>query len=499
MKRRSFLKAGAAAPLLARGAAAAASGRPHILLLMADQHRADCLGAYGNKEIFTPHMDSLARGGVLFQNAYSSTPSCTPARAALLTGLSPWSHGMLGYGQVAEKYPAELPQLLRDSGYYTAGIGKMHWTPQRARHGFHHVMVDESGREESADFRSDYRSWFWSEAPLDDPDSTGLDWNGYEAWPYKLPEHLHPTAWIGDTAVKFLQDYQKPQPFFLKVSFERPHSPYDPPARWMDHYEGSLPPAANGNWDGKYKPRSSNGRDIWHGDLGADAVRRARQGYYGSVSFVDEQIGRVLGVLKERGWLDNTLVMYLSDHGDMLGDHHMWRKAYPYESSARVPLIIHWPRGLGAETRGVKLQNPVEIRDVMPTFADAAGATVPGHVEGMSLLKLARNPNAEWRPWIDLEHDVTYSKDNHWNALTDGRSKYIFHAKNGEEQLFDLVHDRAEEKDLSKDPSHQDQLKFWRDRLMEHLSKRGAPWVVKGALGLRPDSILYSPNYPRRA
>jgi arylsulfatase A-like enzyme len=455
---------------------------------MADQHRADCLGVAGNKAIQTPHIDALAHNGVRFSNAYSSTPSCTPARAALLTGMSPWGHGMLGYGQVAEKYPVEMPQLLRDASYYTAGIGKMHWTPQRARHGFHQCILDESGREESPDFRSDYRSWFWSESPLADPGATGLDWNGYEARPFALAEHLHPTWWIGETAVKFLNDYQRPEPFFLKVSFERPHSPYDPPSRWFDRYSGTLPTAATGDWDQAYKPRSSNRRDIWHGDLGTAAVHRARQGYYGSVSFVDEQIGRITAALKQRGWLENTLIMYLSDHGDMLGDHHLWRKTYPYESSAKVPLIIHWPARFGPAILG----NPVEIRDVLPTFADAAQTPVPPQMEGASLLKLARNPNADWREWIDLEHDLTYSPENHWNALTDGNIKYIFNAFNGHEQLFDLTRDPAERTNLTNHPS----LKLWRERLVAHLSKRGAPWVVSGELGLRPESMLYGANYP---
>ncbi|MGA2195662.1 MAG: sulfatase-like hydrolase/transferase, partial [Bryobacteraceae bacterium] len=114
------------------GRAQTRGSRPNILLLMTDQHRADCIGAAGNNVIHTPNLNRLASGGVLFGHAYSSTPTCTPARAGLLTGQSPWSHGMLGYGRVAEHYPVEMPRLLRDAGYYTTGIGKMHWSPQRA-------------------------------------------------------------------------------------------------------------------------------------------------------------------------------------------------------------------------------------------------------------------------------------------------------------------------------------------------------------------------------
>jgi arylsulfatase len=186
--------------------------------------------------------------------------------------------------------------------------------------------------------------------------------------------------------------------------------------------------------------------------------------------------------------------MYLSDHGDMLGDHYMWRKAYPYESSARVPLIIHWP-GSPVEARGKTVSNPVEIRDVLPTFAEAANRTIPEQVEGASLLRLIRNSGGHWREWIDLEHDLTYGPENHWNALTDGRMKYIFNAFNGQEQLFDLTSDRAEARNLAD--ALPDDLKLWRGRLISHMSERGTSWVVDGRLGLRPQSILYSPHYPR--
>ncbi|HRT97473.1 MAG TPA: sulfatase-like hydrolase/transferase, partial [Planctomycetota bacterium] len=125
---------------------------PNILFLMTDQHRGDCIGADGNRVIRTPNLDRIAHEGVLFRCAYTSTPSCTPARAGLLTGLSPWHHGMLGYGAVADAYRNEKPKMLREAGYQTLGIGKMHWSPQRNLHGFHRTMLDESGRVESKDF-----------------------------------------------------------------------------------------------------------------------------------------------------------------------------------------------------------------------------------------------------------------------------------------------------------------------------------------------------------
>lgn len=464
MNRRRFLQFGgvmAGAPAILR--AGFEQDRPNILLIMADQHRGDCVGAAGNAAIHTPNLDRLAGGGALFRNAFSSTPTCTPARAALLTGRSPWNHGMLGYGTIAPRYSVEMPRLLHDTGYYTTGIGKMHWHPQRALHGFDRTILDESGRVESEDFRSDYLSWFVSESPDADPDATGIDWNGYEAKPYALPERLHPTSWIGETAVRFLRDYQRSQPFFLKISFERPHSPYDPPQRWWDAYDSPLPTSQAGAWAAKFKPRSSTRPDIWHGDLGEAVVQNARRGYYGSVSFVDEQIGRILETLDHRGWLRRTLVLYLSDHGDMLGDQYLWRKSYAYHGSAHIPMILHWPDGL--PTRGGFHNNPVEIRDVLPTLLDAAGVSRPNGLDGTSMLRLALNPDASWRSWIDLEHDVCYAPENHWNALCDGRTKYIFHAMSGEEQFFNLEVDPHELNDLAGEVARRSDLTVWRERL----------------------------------
>lgn len=484
----------------AEPAATGRSDRPNILFLMADQFRADCLGADGNPVIFTPNLDRLAAEGARFRCAYSSVPSCTPARATILTGLSPWHHGMLGYGRVATKYPRELPQMLHDAGYYTLGIGKMHYHPQRNAHGFDKTILDESGRVESPDFTSDYRQWFKSVAPDLNPDATGIGWNDHRAAPYALPERLHPTRWTGDEAVKFLQQYRGAEPFFLKVSFARPHSPYDAPSRWRDRYDkAALPPAIVGDWAERHAERGKPYPDaLWQGDLGPEKVRAAREGYYGNVSFIDEQIGRILAALEERGWLNNTLILFTADHGDMLGDHYLWRKTYAYESSARIPMLLRWPDKLLTARRGQVLTQPVELRDILPTFLDAAG--VPYQVDwfdGRTMLDLVRGRAESWRKWIDLEHATCYAPSNYWSALTDGHVKYVYFAPDGRQQLFDLDRDPGETRDMAAQDECRELLQTWRRRLVEHLAERGEPFVVGGDLGLRPKSILYSPNYPR--
>ncbi len=506
MSRRAFLGAGAgigAACLAAPGQNATAQSaprtRPNILFIMADQYRGDCLGVDGHPCIHTPNLDRLAREGAHFSAAYTCTPSCTPARSALLSGLGPWRNGMLGYGRVAGKYPVEFPQAMRDAGYYTTGIGKMHWYPQRSTHGFHQTILDESSREETTDFRSDYRCWFASMAPTREYDATGIGWNDYESGVYVLPEELHPTRWTGDVACNFLEHYDREEPFFLKVSFARPHSPYDPPKRWMDFYaDKDIPEARVGDWAERYEKRSGNVSHIWHGDLGKAQVRKSRQGYYGNISFIDEQIGRMLALLEQRGELDDTLIIFTADHGDMVGDHHMWRKTYAYEGSARIPMLVRWPAAIEA-ARGVTLPQPVELRDVLPTCLDAAGQQLDYHFDGASMLEPIRGNTGGWREYIDLEHDVCYGKENHWNALTDGRIKYIYHAFDGAEQLFDLDKDPGEEQDLANDPSYAETLALWRARMVAHLDERGTDWVRDGKLVPRPERMLYSPHFPGHA
>lgn len=473
--------------------------RPNILFLMADQLRGDCLGSDGNRVIQTPHLDRLAADGARFRCAYSSVPSCTPARATILTGLSPWHHGMLGYGRVAVRYPRELPRMLHDAGYYALGIGKMHYHPQRNTHGFDRTILDESGRVESPDFVSDYRRWFKVTAPGLDPDATGIGWNDHRGKTYALPERLHPTQWTGDEAVKFLHTYDGARPFFLKVSFARPHSPFDAPPRWWHRYDDApLPPAVVGDWAERHAQQGKPYRDdLWQGDLGPEKVRDARQGYYGNVSFIDEQIGRILAELEQRGWLDNTLILFTADHGDMLGDHHLWRKTYAYEPSARIPMLIRWPDCLLTAARGQVIARTVELRDLLPTFLDAAGVTYdPAWFDGRSMLELVRGRSEGWREWIDLEHSTCYAPENYWSGLTNGRMKYIYYAVDGRQQLFDLEKDPGETRDLSVVAEYGPELQKWRARLVAHLAERGAPFVVHGDLGLRPKRILYSPNYP---
>lgn len=490
-------------------AASSPHPRPNILLLMADQLRMDCVGAYGNRVIHTPNLDRLAHEGVCFRNAYSTTPTCTPARSALLTGLGPWSHGMLGYSNMASlPYPVEKPRAMAEAGYYTTSIGKNHYRPIRNPHGYHHMVQDEhcsywfhkEGPQQEASWeeRPDYESWFWSQAPDKDPHLTGLGWNDHRGRPFAYAdERLHATHWTGETAVRFLEQYDRTEPFFLKVSFIRPHSPYDPPMRCFKMYEDAdLPKAQVGKWAARFAPRSSDANDLWHGKLPDDVIRTSRQAYYGSVTFVDEQIGRILDALTERKMLDNTLILFLADHGDMLADQNLWRKGYGYEQSTHIPMLLRAPASMGPEYVGKTVTNAVEIRDVLPTFMEAAGLSIPPSIEGRSLLQLVRTNGEGWREYIDLEHNICYGPENHWNGLTDGEWKYLYLALDGEEQLFHLAKDPYELEDLAQRPEYQAELQKWRARMVDHLAIRGTDWVRDGKLVPRPHGMALSPNFP---
>lgn len=397
-----------------------------------------------------------------------------------------------------------MPRIMRNLGYYTFGIGKMHWHPQNALHGFHAAMIDESGRAETPDFISDYRRWFQLHAPGQNPDLTGIYWNDHRAGTYKLDENLHPTAWTGQTAAELIRNYECNKPLFLKVSFARPHSPYDPPRRFLDMYRNtSIPAPYKGKWSndrfGKRIDVSEAATDAPTGNFGDDYAINSRRHYYASITFIDEQIGHIIRTLKEKGMYDNALICYTADHGDMMGDHHLWRKTYPYQGSVQVPYIVKWPQSMECSVpSGSKLEMPVELRDFLPTFIDMAGGQVPPDMDGRSLASLVRTgASAPWRKYLDLEHATCYRPDNYWCALTDGRTKYVWNFHNGEEQLFDLTRDPGEERDLAPISSHANLLKEMRAEMVKHLSERGDNYVKDGRLVTIPKTILLSPNYPK--
>ena len=477
------------------------SDKPHIIMIVTDQQRWDGLGCV-NEAVITPNLDRFAEDGNLFANTYTAAPSSTPARSGLLTGMTPWHHGMLGYGNVSEHYPCEMPRMLREQGYLTLGLGKMHWRPQNALHGFHATITDESGRRESPYFISDYHKWFYTQALGEDPDVTGLGWNDHGAKTYNLDERLHPTAWTGYQAVELIRHFKNNQPLFLKISFARPHSPYDPPQRFLDMYEGvEIPAPAHGEWS---KHIGEGVDPVEHpsaafGNFGDEYAKNTRKHYYASITFIDEWFGEIIQALKDRDMYDNAIICFVSDHGDMMGDHNHWRKTYAYEGSSHVPLIVKLPKSVKQRVpKGEKVYAPVELRDLLPTFLDITGVEKMNEkLDGLPLTNLLCDKNPQWRKYVGTEHATCYSEDNYWCAMTDGKIKYIWFFNTGAEQLFDLEKDPYETVDVKDDEAYAERLEDLRDALAEYLEERGEDWVRDGRAVKREQSLLYSPFYKK--
>lgn len=475
--------------------------RPNLILITTDQQRGDCLGCAGHPVLETPYLDQLAEEGVRFTNAYTSVPSCTPARAGIITGMDPWNHGRLTMtGSDLLEYPATLPGELGKAGYQTRAVGKMHHAPQRAHYGFQHMVLDESGRR-FGNFISDYDQWF-------ERNKTGdygyrdhsVDWNSWMARPSHLPEHMHPTHWTASEGARFLRHRDETKPFFMWLSFARPHSPYDPPQVYWDLYINNphIPKPAIGDWAHEFDERVDD-VNAARTHLPDDFVRRARVGYYGNITFIDHQIGRVLYEFQkyDRAAFDNTFFIFTSDHGDMMGDHYHWRKTFGYEPSAKVPFLVKYPRDWELP-RDIALDQPIELRDIMPTLLDAAGLEVPESCDGDSLLKLAKGETEGWREFVQGEHTHCYDVEHGMQYVTDGREKYIWFHHTGEEQFFNLAEDPTESRELSKDSNFRSRVDLWRGRLAKINEDRGDPRGQNGKLVPQPDgALMTSPNYDK--
>jgi len=481
----------------------AATNHINILFMMDDQHRGDWIHAAGAKWMITPNLDHLAREGVLFRRGYSSTPSCLPARSALLTGMSPWGHGVIGYSPIPERFTAEMPHLFTKAGYRTYAIGKNHFTPPRNSHGYQTVVLGEHGYFKRGDSSpdDDYDQWFASQMPGRKPYGnyhSGNDQRGGMHYPYD--ERVHETRWIADQAIKFLETHPRNSPWFLKVSWLRPHAGLNAPKRWFDHYAGvEIPDPSIGDWARKWYGDVSTSfqkaPEATRGVVPLEELRQTRRSYAAAISFVDEQMGRVLAALEKRGELENTLILFTSDHGDVMGDNLLYRKTYSVEVSVYVPMIIRWPAALGLEAeRGQVRQELVELRDVLPTFLDAAGLPAPGAVEGKSMLDILRGKS--WRTMLDLEHASCYAPKDGWVALTDHRYKYVYYTITGAQQLFDLQNDPHELRDLAAEFGSATLVKSWRQKMIKHLSIRGEDWVRNGDLVVQPKAMLRRQNAP---
>ncbi|GLX70437.1 arylsulfatase [Paenibacillus glycanilyticus] len=460
----------------------------------------------GHPVIQTPNLDNLARGGVTFTNAYTATPSCVPARAAMMTGMKQRNHGRVGYkDKVPWNYEHTLAGEFAGAGYHTQCIGKMHVYPTRNLCGFHNVVLHDGymhyNRDRSAttplgwwDQCDDYVNWLRDKAGArHDIMDHGLDCNSSTvARPWHLDESLHPTNWAVTQSIDFLRRRDPSKPFFLWTSFVRPHPPLDPPQAFLDLYEGiELPQPPIGDWaDIHDRNREGLSPTTFRGIVHERMRQKALAAYYALITHIDNQIGRLLNALFEYGVRKNTIIMFTSDHGDLMGDHCLYQKRLPYEGSAKVPFLLNDPTGtLGLET-GKMVDQVVELQDMMPTLLHSAGIAIPNSVDGMSVLPLSKSgEGSEWRPFIHGEHAMD---ELSYHYLTDGKQKYIWFSQTGEEQLFNLTEDPQELSNLANKPHHQELMGMWRSRLIGELQGREEGYTdgIKLIIGQTPQACL---------
>lgn len=450
--------------------------QPHVVFITCDQLRGDALGCYGHPVVETPHLDMLAADGLRFTRAYSAVPSCIAARAAILTGMAQARHGRVGYQDgVPFTYPHTLPGTLAAAGYHTQGVGKMHFSPARNLCGFHNVVLHdgylhcERKAQKNYALVDDYTPWLQERAGSDaDLILHGMNANAWVARPWPYHEAWHPTTWATTMAIDFLRRRDPTRPFFLWLSYVRPHPPLDPPQAYFDQYiTQEFPEVPIGDWADTEAVMTRVDGDI--GYMGARQLHRARAAYYAQITHIDHQIGRLLEYLIEHEVLQNTLIVFTSDHGELLGDHHLFRKVVPYEGSARVPLIIRPPRTWQHLARGTVVAQVAELRDCMPTMLDACGVEIPATVDGRSLWPFMRGEAPAWREYLHGEH--AYGERSSHYIVTD-RWKYIWFSADGREQCFDLQTDPDECHDCSRDPGRAEVMAWCRARLIEELTGR---------------------------
>jgi arylsulfatase A-like enzyme len=448
--------------------------KPNVVLICADQWRGDCLSAAGHPFVHTPYLDDLSVAGCRFVSAYSAAPSCIPARAALFTGRTQRTHGRVGYQDgVPWNYQRYLAEEFTNNGYQTQAIGKMHVFPERSQCGFQNVILHDGhlhfARKNSKgclEIIDDYTPWLREKTgnPNADYFEHGLSCNSFVARPWDKAEELHPTNFVVTQGIDFLRRRDPRKPFFLYLSFHRPHPPLDPPAWALEQYlDMEIPEPPVGGWASLFAEHYSCRSDLSAGKLRPDVFRRARAAYYASITHIDHQINRFIEYIGDYGLAENTIFCFVSDHGELLGDHNLFRKTLPYEGSAKIPMIFKGP-GIPA---GAISSVPSELRDVMPTLLFAAGLPIPDIVEGENLLSAMNGNNEGYKKYIHGEHP-TLGQSYQW--LTDGKTKYIWMSKTGIEQLFDLENDAQELRDISK--SEPELLKHWRQILIKELKGR---------------------------
>ena len=455
---------------------------PSVLLISTDHWPAYLMGGAGHPAIRTPTLDSLAGAGVRYTNAYAECPVCIPARRTLMTGATTRTHGDRVF-KVQEPMP-QLPtvaQTFRDAGYQAYAVGKLHIFPQRDRIGFDDVILAEEGRPILGAI-DDYELWLGEEGHPGRSFAHGMSNNEYSYRPWHLSEETHVTNWATDQMCRMIRRRDPTRPGFWFLSYCHPHPPLVPLEWYYNFYRDvDIPLPFRGSWSEDFDelPYSLQMIQTRYGSTFSDEeLRGIHCAFYALCTHIDHQLRRVIGTLREEKLLDNTIICFTSDHGDMLGHHGLWAKRLYYEQSANIPMLLLGPVGDQRTPAGSQDDRLVGWQDVMPTLLDLAGIPVPDSVEGISMV------GEERRPYLFGEVGEGPMATR---MIRQGQYKLIYYPTGNRFHLFDLDADPQEMHDLSAEESHASLRQQMTALLVDELYGNDQDWLQDGELVGLPD------------
>jgi len=466
-------------------------------MVMTDQQRFDRLSCMGDPVLKTPHVDSIARAGVLFGNAYTPSPVCSPARAAIKSGMYPPGCGVVTNWVPFKNGVELLTDRLRRNGYVTAVCGKLHFVPHQERFGFAYKRMNDAPYSIYAndDRYSDYIAWLregWDgdvdPVQLFDKDESAFqhgDWYRFIMGSNFRTEHEHDIPWVVDESVRFLRTRDRERPFFLFTSFFGPHQPFEPPAPWNALYDPKrirLPPQFEADMQGSpifqetCAQRAEQFRHLWS----QEAYQEMIAAYYGQVSMIDHYMGLLLGYLKSEGLWDNTLVIFVSDHGDHNGAYGLFFKGQMYDSCCKVPLAIKPP---GFSSGGIVRDEVVNTLDLYGTILDLASdeSWQRPRIEARSLVPLLQGSDSV--AWENATYSIIGANPKgNLTMLRTGNLKLIRLSRGDNEplyELYDMRDEPVEVRNVFDDLAYQDRREELKAELDAWWARQSAAYPDK--------------------
>ncbi len=439
--------------------------RPNIILITTDHMRVDNVAANGNEAMETPNLDRMVQNGVSFPRCHCVSPVCMPSRASLFTGKYPSSHGVRCNGVPLNENEVTLTHVLAQEGYYTGQLGKLHFLPHDNRnhrgyhppYGFDEMLIaDEPGCYPDA-----YGRWLEALGPkareqgnVPMPGTRGF----MNYYPFAGPDNITHAWWVGNETVRFIKE-NKNRPFFVHAGFYAPHPPLNPPQSQIDRYKGKkLPRRKFKRGEMDLMPNSYQKAAQRLSDIPEEKWQEYKKYFYAMVSNIDVNMGRILEALESENLMNNTLIIFTSDHGDYLGDHGLISKSsHCYNGVVEVPLIIQGPN----IPKINRLNSLVELTDIMPTVLDYLNIEIPLGVQGKSMMPLFKG-KSEIRDCIYAEYGPT----GYWQrVIRTNEAKYKCNTR-GEEILFDLQKDEDEFKNIANNRSGKALLDEMRKKML---------------------------------